>query len=57
MDTKRKRGRPKLPASDRRDKVLFVLVREDELDRVKQAADRAGMGIAAYVRYMLGLES
>jgi len=57
MSTKPKRGRPKLPESDKRGEVLDVRVNEAEMARYETAATAAGQPVRTWLRAIADLAS
>lgn len=53
MPMKKKRGRPPLPADERRHLILRVPLKSRELDSIARAAALAGRPASAFVRDVL----
>ena len=50
---KRKRGRPKLPASEKRGTILKVCVTKQELARFNTAAEKSNLSLSKWARHAL----
>jgi hypothetical protein len=49
----KKRGRPKIAASDRRNVVLRLRLTKEEYKDLEDAADKAGLDVSKYARKLL----